>query len=58
MALTNHVLGAFATTANPQTTASTDKLLGGFGLTNHAEARVQGLDAELATKKLTLVHWF
>ncbi|UIE40211.1 hypothetical protein [Leptodesmis sichuanensis] len=48
MALTNHCLGAFAITANPQTTASTDNFLGGFGLTDHAEARVQGLAAELA----------
>ncbi|UIE38380.1 hypothetical protein [Leptodesmis sichuanensis] len=48
MALTNHCLGAFAITANPQTTASTDKLLSGFGLTNPAEERVQGLAAELA----------
>ncbi|WAL58571.1 hypothetical protein [Thermocoleostomius sinensis] len=43
IALTNHVLGAFAITANPQTTASTDNLLGGFGLTDHAKERVQGL---------------
>ncbi|UIE36677.1 hypothetical protein [Leptodesmis sichuanensis] len=48
MALTNHCLGAFAITANPQTTASTDNFLGGFGLTDPAEARVQGLAAELA----------
>ncbi|UIE40216.1 hypothetical protein [Leptodesmis sichuanensis] len=48
MALTETLLGAFAITANPQTTALPDKLLGGFGLTDPAEARVQGLDAELA----------
>ncbi|UIE36374.1 hypothetical protein [Leptodesmis sichuanensis] len=40
MALTKHCLGAFAITANPQITTSTDKLLGGFRLTNPAEERV------------------
>lgn len=50
MALTDTLLGAFAITANPQTTALPDKLLGGFGLTDHTEERVQGLDAELANK--------
>ena len=29
-------------------TASTDNFLGGFGLTDHLEKRVQGLDAEPA----------
>ncbi|MGC8712806.1 MAG: hypothetical protein ACP5RH_10485 [Leptodesmis sp.] len=48
MALTDTLLGAFATTNRTQMTASTDKLLGGFGLTDPAEARVQGLAAELA----------
>ncbi|UIE36662.1 hypothetical protein [Leptodesmis sichuanensis] len=52
MALTETLLGAFAITANPQTTALPDKLLGGFGLTDPAEARVQGLDAELANGSL------
>ncbi|UIE40223.1 hypothetical protein [Leptodesmis sichuanensis] len=39
-ALTETLLGAFAITANPQTTALPDKLLGGFGLTDPAEERV------------------
>jgi hypothetical protein len=52
MALTETLLGAFAITANPQTTALPDKLLGGFGLTDPAEERVQGLDAELANGRV------
>ncbi len=52
MALTDTLLGAFATTNRTQMTASTDKLLGGFGLTDPAEARVQGLAAELANSYL------
>ncbi|GAB4345948.1 MAG: hypothetical protein OHK0047_39500 [Leptolyngbyaceae cyanobacterium] len=48
MALTDTLLGAFATTNRTQMTASTDKLLGGFGLTDPAEEPVQGLSAELA----------
>ncbi|UIE40207.1 hypothetical protein [Leptodesmis sichuanensis] len=47
-ALTDTLLGAFATTNRTQMTALPDKLLSGFGLTNPAEERVQGLAAELA----------
>ncbi|MGQ9873366.1 hypothetical protein, partial [Leptodesmis sp.] len=51
-ALTNHFLGAFATTDPPPTTASTDHLLGGCGLTDPAEERVQALAAELANGRV------
>jgi hypothetical protein len=47
-ALTDNILGAFATTDNPQTTASTDHFLSAFGLTDNLEGQVQSLDAEPA----------
>ncbi|EKQ71342.1 hypothetical protein OsccyDRAFT_0001 [Leptolyngbyaceae cyanobacterium JSC-12] len=47
-ALTDTILGAFATTDNPQTTASTDHFLGAFGQTGNSEELVQRPDAEPA----------
>ncbi|UIE38378.1 hypothetical protein [Leptodesmis sichuanensis] len=55
-ALTDTLLGAFATTNRTQMTALPDKLLSGFGLTNPAEERVQGLAAELANSYLDRSH--
>ncbi|UBF30266.1 hypothetical protein K9N68_34175 (plasmid) [Kovacikia minuta CCNUW1] len=38
-ALTDNLLGAFATTDKTQTTASTDHVLGVFGFTDHLQRR-------------------
>jgi hypothetical protein len=46
--LTDHLLDAFATTDNTQTTASIDGFLGAFGLTDNLEEQMQRLDAEPA----------
>ena len=42
-ALTDNLLGAFATADKTQITASIDNFLGAFGLTDNLEGQVQGL---------------
>jgi len=46
--LTDRLLGAIATTTQPQITASTNPLLSAFGLTDRFKELVQGLFAESA----------
>ncbi|PSB30795.1 hypothetical protein C7B82_08255 [Stenomitos frigidus ULC18] len=51
-ALTDNLLGAFASTNKTQSTASTTNILGVFGQTGNPEKPVQRLTAEPANKSL------